>query len=136
MKTFYAIEYASGRDTTTGDPNPKTGCRNIAIRAKVFDSYYDRNSWVLAGAHTLAMQGNCREAATLMQLRRLTLGLSFEQFSECVKHLHYVKRVSVKLKQRDDQIQLQKLKKTKPAINTAITSDPSTPPNSPLSPGE
>lgn len=102
MKNFYAIEYVSGRDTTTGEPNDKTGRMNIAIRAKVFDSYYDRNSWVLAGEYTSAMRGNCREAATLRQLRKLTRGLSFEQFSESVKHLHYIKRVSAKLKQRDD----------------------------------
>ena len=118
MKNFYAVEYVNGRDTTTGEPNDKTRRMNIAIRAKVFDSHYDRNTWVLAGEYTSAMQGNCREEATLRQLRKLTRGLSVEQFSECVKHLHYIKHI--------------KLRETKPCINTY----PATPPNSPLSHAE
>ena len=87
MKKFYAVEYKSGKNTTTGTPNARTGRMSIATHPVAFDSKTERDAWVDSGKNTSAMRGNCREAVSLRQLRSLCAGLSVEDFA---MHKQYV----------------------------------------------
>ena len=89
MKNFYAVEYSSGCNTTTGEPNARTGRMSIAVSPVAFASKTERGAWVDSGNQTSSMRGNCREAVTLRQLRDLSLGLSVAEFAEHVQYLHY-----------------------------------------------
>lgn len=89
MKKFYAVEYLSGRNTTTGEPNARTRCMNIATDTVAFDSKSERISWVNDGKNTSAMRGNCRASVSLRQLRRLNLGLSLDEFNQRVEEIQY-----------------------------------------------
>ena len=89
MGKFYAVEYESGRNTTTGQPNPKTRNYSIASGSCVFASKSERDAWVRDGDQTSAMRGNCREATTLKVLRKLCLGLSLESFRQRIEDMHY-----------------------------------------------
>lgn len=79
---FYAVQYRSGRFTTTGQPNKRTGRYSIAVNAAAFDTPAERDSWVDAGPVTSDMRGNCREAVTKAGLRRLLRGMSEAEFTE------------------------------------------------------
>ena len=89
MKKFYAVEYLSGRNTTTGQPNQKTGYLSIAVHPQSFSSKPERDAWVDDGEHTSDMRGNCRSAVTLRQLRGLHLGLSLDDFDRLVEAIQY-----------------------------------------------
>lgn len=79
---FFAFEFWGSRETTTGDPNPKTGRLGIAGYTAVFSTRERRDAWVEAGRTTSAMRGCCREAVTLKELRRLCFGMSVNDFNE------------------------------------------------------
>lgn len=79
---FYAVQYRSGRFTTTGQPNKRTKRYSIAITGAAFDTPAERDSWVDAGPVTSDMRGNCREAVTKAGLRRLLRGMSEAEFTE------------------------------------------------------
>lgn len=89
MKKFYAVEYLSGRNTTTGQPNPKTGYMSIAIDSVAFTSKNERDAWVADGEHTSDMRGNCRAAVSLRQLRKLCLGMSIDEFDRLAEAIEY-----------------------------------------------
>lgn len=81
-KKYYAVQFWSGRNTTTGTPNEKTGRMSIACDIESFSSKESRDSWVNAGKITSDMQGNCRETVTKNEARSLCLGSSVSEFNE------------------------------------------------------
>ena len=89
MKYFYAVEYISGRGTTTGQPNQKTGYMSIATDSVAFASKKERDAWVADGEYTSDMRGNSRAAVSLRQLRNLCLGMSIDEFAEHIQYLPY-----------------------------------------------
>ena len=84
---YYAFEYFSGRNTTTGDPNIKTGRISIAGHLAVFSNKSDRDLWVKFGEVTSGMQGNCREFVTARTARKLCHGVSIELYNCAVERL-------------------------------------------------
>lgn len=86
-KYYYAVQFRSGRGTTTGQPNPRTWRMNRAVNIEVFLTPSDRDKWVENGKITTDMAGNCREPVTRKQLRALCLGMSMQEFSEYVESL-------------------------------------------------
>lgn len=70
MKTYYAVQYRSGANTTTGEPNSR-GRMSIACSPESFSSKSERDEWVSNGEYTSAMRGNCREAVTVKKLGQL-----------------------------------------------------------------
>jgi hypothetical protein len=82
---FYAFQFKSGRHTTSGQPNENTGRLNKAGNLAVFSSSYNRDRWVDAGNITSDMQGNCREAVTAKEARKLHLGMSVSDYTEMVE---------------------------------------------------
>jgi len=82
MKKYYAVQFWSGRNTTTGTPNEKTGYKSIACDLLSFSSKEARDSYVDKGKITCDMRGNCREAVTKKQARSLCLGMSVSAFNE------------------------------------------------------
>ncbi|MGZ8220034.1 MAG: hypothetical protein ACXWT0_00150 [Methylobacter sp.] len=81
-KKYYAVQFWSGRNTTTGTPNEKTGHMSIACDLESFSSKESRDSWVDTGKTTSDMRGNCREAVTKKEARSLCLGMSVSAFNE------------------------------------------------------
>ncbi len=78
----YAFQYTSGRNTTTGSGNEKTGKHSIAGHLAVFSSKNDRDEWVARGKVTSDMRGNCREVVTAREARELKCGQTLAQFNE------------------------------------------------------
>ena len=87
MKRYYAHQYASGRKTTTGEPNPRTGRMSIAGELRSFPTAQLRDEWVSRGKITPDMQGNCREAVTIREARRLRAGMSPERWDDYREYL-------------------------------------------------
>lgn len=77
----FGVEYWSGKGTTTGTPNKKTGYMSIAMDAKAFKNKADRDSWVNNGGVKL------RVAVSKKQLRNLCLGMSVTEFEEYLDYL-------------------------------------------------
>jgi hypothetical protein len=79
-RLFIGFEYWSGRNTTTGEPNKGPGKfhgrLSIAGDAKVFEGRALRDTWVES-----APPGTIREAISKRTLRRLTSGLTAEEFN-------------------------------------------------------
>jgi hypothetical protein len=88
-KYFYAFEFWSGRNTTTGQPNSKTGRMSKAGAAAAFATRSERDEWVNDGEVTSDMQGNCREAVTKKVLRHLRLGKSLYEFNCLIEELQF-----------------------------------------------
>ena len=84
---YYAIKFISGRSTTTGTPNTKTGRMSVACRLVAFKSSHERDLWVADGRATYDMSGNCREAITRRGLRQKCLGMSVSCFNDLVEGL-------------------------------------------------
>ena len=82
---YYAFQFASGRNTTTGNTNEKTGKYSTAGTLTVFSSKKERDDWVARGKATSAMRGNCREAVTAREARELKCGQTLAQFQEEVE---------------------------------------------------
>lgn len=78
MKKFYAFEYKSGRDTTTGNPHPITGRLSICGQLAVFPTTLLRDDW---GNDTPAYN---RTALSSEHTRAHCLGLSLAQYAELV----------------------------------------------------
>ena len=83
-RKFYAFQYASGPQTTCGQPNVNTGRYSIAGDLAVFSSKLRRNAWVDGGAITLNMAGNCRESVTAKTARDLCAGMSSASYAEYI----------------------------------------------------
>lgn len=81
---FYAFEYHSGRNTTSGQPNATTGRMNTAGNLAIFSKRSARDSWVEKGRATPDMGGNCRRAVTAKEARSLMAGMSTEDYSHHV----------------------------------------------------
>jgi len=79
-KKYYAVEFWSGRNTTAGSPNERTGRMSKACDIWAFSSKAARDSWVDAGKITSDMQGNCRKAVAKKEARSLCLGISVGEF--------------------------------------------------------
>ncbi len=87
---FYAVEFFSGKNTTTGTQNPRTGYMSIAHSIEVFSSKNARDEWVNNGKITADMRGNCRKAVSKNELRGLNLGLSVADFEQHLEMLDIV----------------------------------------------
>jgi hypothetical protein len=81
-KNYYAFQYASGLNTTTGEPNPNTGRMSIAGYLAVFTDRKNMDAWVSAGKTTSDMSGNCRRAVTAKEARSLHRGMSVDSYVE------------------------------------------------------
>lgn len=79
---IYALEFSGGRHTTRGEPNKHTGRFSIAVDLFSFRSRAERDEWVSLGAVTSDMQGNCREAVKLKELRGYFLGYTQDEFDD------------------------------------------------------
>lgn len=86
-KYFYAVEFRSGRHTTTGENNPRTMRMSRAVWPQAFKTTSDRAEWIADGKVTSDMGGNNREAVTKKQLRGMCLGMSMEEFKEHIEYL-------------------------------------------------
>ncbi len=87
---YYAFEYWSGRQTTTGEPNKNTGYMSIAGTINIFNNKNDRDLWVLAGKSTCDMSGNDRESVTKKEARNLCLGMTITEYDEMMNFLGMV----------------------------------------------
>ena len=85
MKKFYAFEFYSGRNTTTGEPNRTTGSYSTAGFLAVFPSSAQRDEWVENGRVTADMRGNCREIITAKRARALCAGMTLSEFEDEVE---------------------------------------------------
>lgn len=85
MKKFYAFEFYSGRNTTTGQPNRTTGSYSTAGSLAVFPSSAQRDEWVKNGRVTSGMRGNCREIITAKDARALCAGMTLSDFDMFVE---------------------------------------------------
>lgn len=81
---FYAFQFRSGRNTTTGEPNPRTGRMSKAGSLEVFATRAERDAWVAEGKTTSDMQGNCREAVTRAEARKLCRGCTMAEFNNLI----------------------------------------------------
>ena len=84
---YYAFEFFSGRKTTTGDANPRTGRMSKAGYLGVFKSKAERNDWVNDGKITSGMGGNCREVVSRREARKLCRGESMSGFLEYIRNM-------------------------------------------------
>lgn len=73
---FFAFAYHSGRNTTSGQPNEKTGYFNIAGNLAVFSKKLDRDKFVDESEYVSV---SAREA------RGLRLGMSVSDYEEMVE---------------------------------------------------
>ena len=87
---FYAFEFFSGRNTTSGEPNPRTGRMSKAGSLETFATKAERDNWVNNGRITSDMGGNCREAVSRREARRLCRGESISEFLTYLSNLLYV----------------------------------------------
>lgn len=74
---FWGFEYKSGRRTTEGIPNKKTGYHNIAGQARCFKKKMARDNWALT-------TGAERTAVSMRQLRALCKGFTIVEFNDYV----------------------------------------------------
>jgi hypothetical protein len=81
-KIYLAVEFLSGRNTTTGTANPLTGRMSKACDLMVFSDKAERDNWVSNGKVTSDMGGNCRESVSKSAARKLKLGWSIAEFNE------------------------------------------------------
>jgi len=88
-KYFYAVQFMSGRNTTTGQPNAKTGYYSNAVGVNCFKTSAERDEWVSNGESTSAMRGNCRESVSKKELRDLCLGSSIIEFNEMLENIQF-----------------------------------------------
>jgi hypothetical protein len=82
MTHFYAAQFESGENTTTGQPNSRTGRMSKAVNLMAFSKKENRDAWVDNGKVTSDMRGNCRKATTKKEARNLHLGMSVVEFNE------------------------------------------------------
>jgi hypothetical protein len=82
---FYAFQFQSGANTTTGQPNPTTGHFSTAGDLVVFSTREKRDAWVRRGRATSAMRGNCRYAVTAKEARTLHLGMTMDEYNSYVE---------------------------------------------------
>ena len=80
MIKFYAVEYWDGKNTTTGQPNPRTGRMSRACDLVIFQSRSERNEWIKSGR-------KIREAVTRANARQLFAGWSLNDFNEHIESL-------------------------------------------------
>ena len=85
MSHFYAVQFESGINTTTGQPNARTGRMSKAVSLMSFSSKDNRDTWVDAGKVTADMRGNCRKSVTKKEARNLHLGMSVNGFKEMLE---------------------------------------------------
>ena len=79
MNRYYAVQFRSDRDTTTGEPNKRSGRMSRACDLSVFSDKKARDAYVENGKITADMRGNCREAVNKQKARNLKAGIEFEE---------------------------------------------------------
>ena len=79
-RLYYGFEFKSGRHTTWQLPNVLGDKWPIAGKLEAFASILARDQWVDDGKVTADMQGNCREAITCTQARKMLRHLTRTQF--------------------------------------------------------
>lgn len=79
VKYFYGFKLCGGRNTTTGEPNDKTGRMSIAGQPVVFKTMIERDKWVARSSKCLAVSGKSG-------LRKFCLGMSLTEFDEAVAY--------------------------------------------------
>jgi hypothetical protein len=84
MRFFYAVSYLSGKKTTWGDTNPRTGRLSIACKIFAFDKKIDRDQWVADEKEKIREKKNRRELAYLLG------GESVEKRDEIINRLRGV----------------------------------------------
>lgn len=81
MKRYYGFKFWDGRNTTTGQPNPRTGRMSIAGDLQIFTKKEQRDQWVAdAGEKT-------RISCTPSEARRLHRGMDSAAYNEMIDHL-------------------------------------------------
>ena len=80
-RKYYGFEFWDSLNTTTGEPNQRTGRMNIAGDLKIFDSEIDQYAWV--------NYASTRTRAILYRrhVRDYFLGMSLAAFNEMLKNL-------------------------------------------------
>jgi hypothetical protein len=81
---FYGFEYASGKNTTSGPPNEKTGNMNKAGKLVVFTKKENREEWA---DETGRSTQKIREAVSIKKARELHLGMSVADFDEMLDYM-------------------------------------------------
>lgn len=87
MPYYYAFEFYSGSQTTTGNPNPLTRKYSIAGDMQCFSDRASRDRWVSEGSRSSDMNGNCRRAVKARDVRSYLLGLPLDQFDDFLLYL-------------------------------------------------
>ncbi len=85
-RTYFAFQFKSGRNTSTGTPNRITGRMSTAGTLRAFRSAAQRDAWVAEGCTTSDMTGNCREAISAKEARRLCAGSTTANFQSDVEY--------------------------------------------------
>ena len=83
-KFYYGFEYWDGRNTTTGQPNEKTGRYSIAGDMIAFTTKADIDSWVENGEYRYGKSN--RVIVNKRELRRLALGMTVASFNQWVEY--------------------------------------------------
>ena len=78
---FYAFQFLDGRETTTGNRNPRNGRMSKAGFQKIFTDIKIRDAWVSAGCDSI----DGRIAVTKKELRDLCAGMSKFAFDEMLE---------------------------------------------------
>lgn len=88
MKKYYAVQFTSGKNTTTGEANSRTGRMSKAVDLVSFSKKETRDNWVENGKITSDMQGgNCRKSVTKQEARDLHLGETLAEFNEMLERM-------------------------------------------------
>jgi len=81
-KNYYGFEFDDKKDTTCGDPNPRTWRMSIAGELRVFTAKKELESWLSEG-----YAKKVRESVTKKGARELHQGMSSDEFSEMLKNM-------------------------------------------------
>ena len=76
---YYAVQYECGINTTTGQPNARTGRMSTAVNLLSFSKKINRDAWVI--------DGNCRKSVSKKEARSLHLGMSVYEFTEMLESM-------------------------------------------------
>ena len=79
---MFAIKYWSGKNTTTGDPNPRTGRMSKAIDIKYFKTLTERKHYIEKNYEW--------ELCSQKKLRKLCLGNSVETFNKYIEYIKFM----------------------------------------------
>lgn len=98
-RLYLAFRYFSGRNTTTGEPNPRTGFYSNAGSLCGFYSIADRRDWIFEErlSKPCGLGGGERIPVTIKEARSLLLGESLEDF------YHEIERIRDELEEEIEE---------------------------------